>query len=419
MARDESSERSPLRVLLAVGNPERERRLRDALSAAGIATIGRCLDGASLADKASGFDFDVALASSDLHRLTTATLSAIREARMPVVLLTLAGDLDRFSGLAHLVPADADPAEIARALKEAWSRGVNYPVASTQAAVEETNDSGADQSATGDGTGAVIAVLSGKGAPGVTTMAIGLASALADRRGSVALVDADLRGGNVAAYLDLDPRRGILALVYGSDGASLGNRLSDELQDGPGFSVLAGVEQSDSRPQISAELMASVLAILRNRYEHVVVDLGEVISGMSAPATDAVLRASGTVLLVTRGDLVSLWNARSCLRYLREGVGIPEEATAIALNRCEKRGQYKAADVERALSAPVLAVVPEDRRAALTAIDRQMPVPSAGGKAARELRSLATHFITENGRAAAASDTRESGRLQPAPAERT
>lgn len=415
--RNENGGQSPLRVLLAVGNPERERRLRDALSAAGVAIAGRCLDGASLADRANGFDFDVALASSDLHRLTTATLSAIREARMPVVLLTLAGDLDRFSGLAHLLPADADPAEIARALNEAWSRGVSYPVASTTMAARPDN-SGPELNPAGDGTGNIIAVLSGKGSPGVTTVAIGLASALVDSRGSVALVDGDLRGGNVAAYLDVDPRRGLLALVYGADRASLGSRLEDELQDGAGFSVLAGIERSDSRSQISGELIASVLASLRTHYEHVVVDLGEVISGVSVPAADAALRASGTVLLVTRGDLVSLWNARACLRYLREGLGLPEDAVRVVLNRRERRGQYKSGEVERALSAPVLAFVREDRRAALTAIDRQIPLTSAGGKAARELRSLAAHFISENGRAAAAGDTQKSGRLQPAPAER-
>lgn len=52
---------SPLRVLLAVGNPERERRLRDTLAAAGIAISARSLDVSSLADRASSFDFDLAL----------------------------------------------------------------------------------------------------------------------------------------------------------------------------------------------------------------------------------------------------------------------------------------------------------------------------------------------------------------------
>lgn len=418
MTRSDTGERTPLRVLLAVGNPERERRLRDALSAAGVAIAGRCLDGPSLADRASGLDFDVALASSDLHRLSAATLSAIREARLPVVLLARAGDVDRLNGLAHLLPADADPAEIARALNEAWSRGANYPVAPAQVAAARHDDAGPGPSAAGDGPGNVVAVVSGKGAPGVTTVAIALAAALGERRRRAALVDADLRGGNVAAYLDLDPRRGLLALVYGADSGSLGIRLDDELQDAPGFSALAGIERSESRSQISSELMSGVLAVLRSRYEYVVADLGEVIPGVSSPAGDTVLRSNGAVLLVTRGDLVSLWNARACLRHLQEGLGLPTEGIGIVLNRREKRDQYRHSDVERALGAPVLGVVPEDRRAALAAIERQLPLTAASGPAARELRSLAARLIGEASAVSAAATPAVRRRLRAAPVER-
>lgn len=417
---EDGSERSPLRVLLAVGNPQRERQLRDALSSAGVTIAGRCLDGPSLADRASGFDYDVALASSDLHRLSPMTLTAIREARLPVVLLVHVGDLDRFSGLAHLVPTDANPAEIAKALSEAWSRGANYPVASAHAnAAQSPEDAGARSEAVGESYGRVISVLSGKGAPGVTTAAIGLAAALGDRRRRAVLVDADLRGGNVAAYLDLDPRRGLLALVYGSDSATLGSRVEDELQDAPGFSALAGIEHSDSRSQISSELLPTILAILKSRFDHVVVDLGEVISGMPTPAADAALRSSEGVLLVTRGDLVSLWNARACLRHLQEGLGLDADAVRIVLNRREKRGQYSGSEVERALGVPVVAVIPEDRRAALAATERQLPITTAGGRTAHELRSLATHLIGETNPVPVMAGVQASGRFQAAPAERS
>lgn len=417
---DASGERSPLRVLLAVGNPQRERQLRDALSGAGVVVAGRCLDGPSLVERASGFDYDVALAASDLHRLSPATLSAIREARLPVVLLVSASDLDRVSGLAHLVPTDANPAEIAKALSEAWSRGANYPVASAHTSVSErTLDADTEPEALGEGSGKIIAVLSGKGAPGVTTVAIGLAAALGERRRRAVLVDADLRGGNVAAYLDLDPRRGLLALVYGSGGDALGGRIDNELQDAPGFSALAGIEHSDPRSQISPELMSAVLANLKSRFDPVVVDLGEILSGMPVPPADAALRSSGTVLLVTRGDLVSLWNARACLRHLQEGLGLDADVIRIVLNRREKSGQYNGSEVERALGFPVLAVIPEDRRAALAAIERQLPLTAAGGRAARELSSLARQLVGDPDRVSQTAGTAVSKRLQPVPAERS
>src|SRR3972149_2925099 len=84
---------SPMRVLLAVGTPERERRLRDALTGDGMVVADRCLDAASLVERATAMDLDVALASSDLHRLSAASLTAIREARLPLVLLVEPADI--------------------------------------------------------------------------------------------------------------------------------------------------------------------------------------------------------------------------------------------------------------------------------------------------------------------------------------
>src|SRR5690606_4437399 len=87
-----------------------------------------------------------------------------------------------------------------------------------------------------------------------TTIAIALAATLAASGLRVALVDADLRGGNVAPYLDLDPRRGLVGLM--AAGGQLAPRLNDELQAGPDFAVLAGME----RPELAAGLHDALLA---------------------------------------------------------------------------------------------------------------------------------------------------------------
>src|SRR3972149_888061 len=116
-----------IRVLLAVGNPERERRLRDALSADGMVIADRCLDAASLVERVGAMDLDVALVSSDLHRLSGGSLGAIREARLPLVLLGEPSDIEKYGGLAHLVPADAATENVCAALREARARGLAYP----------------------------------------------------------------------------------------------------------------------------------------------------------------------------------------------------------------------------------------------------------------------------------------------------
>lgn len=395
-----------IRVLLAVGNPERERRLRDALSADGMVIADRCLDAASLVERAGAMDLDVALVSSDLHRLSGGSLGAIREARLPLVLLVEPPDIERYAGLAYLVPADAASEDVCAALREARARGPAYPRATAVDASDEKSDGGDGHDDRDGCEGQVVAVVSGKGAPGKTTVAIGLAAALGNARGRVVLVDADLRGGNVGPYLDLDPRLGLVGLAFGGNGASEQSTIEDELQEGPGFVALTGLERAEMAAIVSAELVTATVMALQSRFDCVVVDAGEAIPGMQRPATDSLLRQADRVLVVTCGDLVSLWNARAAVRHLREGVGLAPEAMAIVLNRKEGRGRYGQTEVERALGLPVLGIVPENRRAARRAIGAQLPITDVGGRAARELRRLADRLRTEPGAAEAAAPRR-------------
>ncbi len=377
---------------MAVGNPERERRLRDALSAEGLVVAERCLDGPSLAERAQAFDADVALASTDLHRLSTATLLAIRGGRLPVVLLAEPTDVAKYAGLAHLVPGGCSGPEVTDALRRAVERGAVYgasPGADGRPTEEKASENG------GGASGRVIALLSGKGAPGVTTVAIGLAAALSERGRRVVLVDADVRGGNVGPYLDLDPRRGLVGLAFGRNGASVAGPVEEELQEGPGFMVLAGVERPESGLSVSAELVTAAVTTLRETFDDVLVDVGEVVAGASSAISDAILRAADRLLVLVGADLVALWNARAVLRYLREGLGVAPEAVGVVLNRREGREHYAAEEVERALDLPVLALLPEDRRAVRRAVADQVPVTVAGGPVARQVRRLATLLLAE------------------------
>ncbi|MEZ4503133.1 MAG: P-loop NTPase [Dehalococcoidia bacterium] len=358
-------------MLLAVGDRDLERRLTRELATAGIAIAARCLDGPSLLERAAGAGVDVVLASADLHRLTNSTLAALRERRLPVVLLAAdADDAERLAALARVLPASSSGAIIAAALRQAESRGAHF------AGLEDDRASSASEQEH-ERDGRVIVVASGKGAPGKTTVAIALASLLAADGSHVTLLDADLRGGNVAPYLDLDPRRGLVGLT------ASGGRLGDELQRGPGFMVLAGVERPELAAGLREETLSALVAALRERCDAVVVDLG-------VPAEPALLRAADEVLLVTGADLVSVWNARIALRAIREHIG--GDALSAVVNRREGREHYDREEIERALGMPVLGVVREDRKAARRAIAKQIPLCEAGGRAARDLRSLAAEL---------------------------
>jgi len=370
------------RVLLGVRNPEYERQLLTALSAGGFDVAGRCLDGPSLVAQAG--EVDAVLASADLHRLTFDSLEIVRDTGTPLVLLVEPSDIAQFDGLAYLVPAASGGADIVSALRGAIQRGV---IQEATPAVERGSEEASAPLAHG---GQVLALVSGKGAPGTTTLAIGLVAALGREGNRVVLVDADLRGGGVAPYLDLDPRRGLIGLTVGPPTNDV---VGAELQEASGFSVLAGIERPEMRDRITSEQLVTALAVLREQFQITIVDVGQSLPGVASDAANAAIRSSDQVLVVATADLSGLWNTRHCLRHLQDSLGLPCERMALVINRHAGRHAYGATEVERALGVPVVATVPDDRKAALRAAREQLPLTAVGGSAARQVNSLAVALM--------------------------
>lgn len=381
---NDASDRPP-RVVLAIGNPERERQLLTALREGGCAVAGRSLDGPSLVQQAVAGNADVVLASAGLHRMTGASLIAVREAGVPMVLLASAAEAEAYDGLAYVLPAASDGPVIIAALQEAVRRGAvaNPPTADNRSAPERAAHSY-------PANGEVIALISGKGAPGTTTVAIGLAASLGTGDRSVLLIDGDLRGGSIGPSLDLDPRRGLSGLSVGQSDRP--EHVLDELQDGPGFSVLTGIERAEAGECLTPDRIAGAVSGLQERFDVILIDRGETLSGVTSAVGAALLRSAERVLLVTTADLLGLWNARASLRFVTESLGVPPEAVSAVISRGNGAGEYGAPEVERALGVRVVAAIPEDPRAARKARANQVPITAAGGKAARAIAELASRL---------------------------
>jgi MinD-like ATPase involved in chromosome partitioning or flagellar assembly len=324
-----------IRAILAVGNPARERELREALGAGGISVIERCLDGPTLDERAQDFDADVALAAANLHRLSAATLVSLRESRLPLVLLAEPADFQKYSSFAHLLSSRSQAAEAVTALLAAAARGPVYAASSVDGSGPHVEAGGHE----GGLGGSLLGLVGGKGAPGVTTMAIGLADALSANGRRVALMDADLRGGNLVPYLDLDPSRSILGLGVTREADAVKLAIENEVQDGPGFMVLAGIERPDDHRAVSAELALAAAVRLRESFDYVPVDAGQVISGPASSLADTLLRTADEVLVIAGSDLVAAWNAQCCLRHLRDELGLPPERLGLLLNKL--RDEYE------------------------------------------------------------------------------
>jgi MinD-like ATPase involved in chromosome partitioning or flagellar assembly len=345
-----------LQVFTAVTGAAWEAELVGALDRAdhGVTVVRRCVDVAELLAAAATGTGQAALLSADLRRLDGDAVSRLSAAGVAVVGLVEPGDepathrLHRL-GVARVLPVDAEPGEIAEALRQAVA-GAPAPgrdVGDTRAAlpVFGTAPAAVERPA---GGGRVVAVWGPTGAPGRTTVAVAVADEAARLGVSTLLVDADVYGGVVAqvlGLLDESPGLAGAARLAGTgelDGDAL-VRLAWALR--PGFRVLTGPARADRWPELRPRAVTAVLEEARHLADLVVVDCSfcleedeELSFDSAAPrrngATLAVLEAADTVLCVSGADPIALQRSVRALGELRDV--LPEVRPVVVVNQVRK-----------------------------------------------------------------------------------
>ena len=410
-----------LQVFTAVTGASWESELVGELDRAdhGVTVVRRCVDVSDLLAAASTGIGQAALLSAELRRLDADTVARLAEAGVAVVGLVDPGDERatarlRQLGVARVLPADADPEEIARALREAAS-GAPVPgghdVADPRSALPSLGvPPGADERPSGRGR--LVAVWGPAGAPGRTTVAVGLADEAARLGVSTLLVDGDVYGGVVAQLLGLlDESPGIAAAVRraatGSLDAAALARLAWAVT--PQLRVLTGLARADRWPELRPRAVTTVLEEARRLVALTVVDLASCIEedeelsfDTAAPrrngATLAVLEQADTVVCVSGADPVALQRTIRALGELRDV--LPDVQPVLVVNQV-RRGPVPG-DPEREIATAlgrfagsgVAAFLPADRRAtdAALAAGRTLGEVAARSPLRTGLRALAAHL---------------------------
>lgn len=190
----------------------------------------------------------------------------------------------------------------------------------------------------------VIAVWGPAGAPGRSTVAIGLAGAFARRGIETVLIDADTYGGSVAPALSLlDESSGLLAVARAADRGALSvpGLAERTVEVEPRLRVLTGLPTHERWAQIRPASLEAVLGLARDLARVTVVDCGfsleddpELSYDTYAPrrnsATLTALAAADDVLVVGRDDPVGLARLEAGLIELRAIGGSP---TDVVLNQ--------------------------------------------------------------------------------------
>ena len=346
-------------VLTAVSDAVWEAQLVAALERGdlGVSVVRRCVDLADLLATAATGQARAALLSADLRRLDRDALTRLAVAGVAVVGLVPPADEDaerrlRQLGVRNVLPSDASPEVISAAVIEAVvalnpTPGDLAGLADPRAALPDEPPApvSLDMPDVAPGTGRLVAVWGPTGAPGRTTLAVGVASEVAGLGWPALLMDADVYGGVVAQLLGLlDESPGLAAACRLANNGTLDRPALVALarQVTPTLRVLTGIGRADRWPELRPAALEVVLALASSLAAVTVVDCGfcleqdeELSYDTMAPrrngATLALLGQADTVLAVGSGDPVGLQRLVRGLAELKEAV--PGIAPRVVVNR--------------------------------------------------------------------------------------
>ncbi|SDG69185.1 AAA family ATPase [Klenkia brasiliensis] len=380
-----------LQVFTATTGAAWESELVGALDRAdhGVVVVRRFVDLADLLAAAGTGTGQAVLLSAELRRLDGDAVARLTAAGVAVVGLVEPGDDEaaerlRRLGVGRVLPADTDAAGIAAALREAVAGPAPAPggrdVADPRAALPALGLPD-DPAARPAGRGRVVAVWGPTGAPGRTTVAVGLADEAARLGVPTLLLDADVYGGVVAQVLGLlDESPGIAAAARQATAGTLDvarlARLAWAVS--PQLRVLTGLARADRWPELRPGAVAAVLEQARRLTALTVVDCAfcveedeELSFDTAAPrrngVTTTVLEQADTVLCVSGADPVALQRTIRALGQLRDV--LPGVEPGVLVNQV-RRGpvpgdpeQEIGTALARFTGARVAGFLPADRRA--------------------------------------------------------
>lgn len=332
-------------ILVAASGASWEARALQQLGTAapGVVVLKRCVDLNDLLASAATREAQVCLVAYGLPGLDADSVDHLRRSGVSVVVVAEPAELDqggtdrvRRLGIEHIVESGSiESLNSAVLLAGADSKPVAPAVEAErdQASPELTNP------------GRMLAVWGPTGAPGRTTVAVGVAAELANRRAGTLLVDADGFGGAVAQHLGvLDEMSGLLAAARLANAGQLdGDRLATLARAvNPTLRVLTGLPRADRWAEVRDSGFKQLLELARAIADYVVLDTAFSLEtdvnpslGNSAPHRNAMtltsLEQADEVIVVGSADPVGLARLARGLVELMETV--PGGTVRIVINR--------------------------------------------------------------------------------------
>lgn len=246
-------------------------------------------------------------------------------------------------------------------------------------------------------TGRVIAVWGPQGAPGRTTVAIGVAEAWAHVRQRVCLVDADTYAPSITMALGLvEPTSGLAAACRHVEAGTLTvsglSSLTIEVESH--WRVLGGIERADRWSEVRPTAVERLWPLLRQAFDLIVVDTGFCLEVDGNPGAWARQRNGVATSALAQADHIIAVADASPLGAARllaavDDLGSPTErpTTTIVRNRAFGRGADWRTAIGPRLPGAMMHDVPDDPRVVRAAWE-QGTGPRRSGARSRASRAF-------------------------------
>lgn len=214
----------------------------------------------------------------------------------------------------------------------------------------------------------VVVVFGAKGGAGKTTMAVNVAANIAhETKRKVALIDLNLQFGDVASYMNIQPRRTIAEFVQERnqwDSQLLNSYL---IPHNSGVKVLAAPLRPEDAELVTPDQVEKIISILRQTFDYIIIDSPPYIADTLLTALDT----SNQIILVMSMDLPAVKNVKLSLNLL--DTLHHSGKTKLIINRGAKQFGVDIRDVEKTIDFLAAEEVPSDGNTVVNAANKGIP----------------------------------------------
>jgi len=240
--------------------------------------------------------------------------------------------------------------------------------------------------------GKIIDIVGSKGGVGTTTVAVNLATSLAQSEGNplVALVDMNLLFGEIPVFLDIESGFNWAEVARNISRIDSTYLMSILTKHSSGVYVLPSPTGLDGVNVATPEIIEKLFEEMQEIFDFVIIDGGQSIDEISFK----IFEMADMVLLVSILSLPCLTNVKRLLWTFKRLGNPPEENIQIIVSRFIKKSEISLQEAERSINKEIFWIVPNDYLTTMSAINlgKTLSNVSGGSEISKNFVALAAKF---------------------------